>query len=167
MFSATRLISLVSLALAACASPIVTIRDNGIKVPLTKHVNVTSGHDLLKSDRARVQRLRAGRSKSVPSREHASADLSSPVTNAGVIYTAALEVGSPSTTCIAHFALNLRTSLTVSPDNLIVDTGSSNTWVGASTAYTATSTSEDTGGFLVSVSHACSISAQPDSDDEL
>ena len=35
-------------------------------------------------------------------------------------------------------------------DNLIVDTGSSNTWVGAVTPYSPTSTSEDTGGFLVS-----------------
>lgn len=35
-------------------------------------------------------------------------------------------------------------------DELIVDTGSSNTWVGANTEYTPTDTSEDTGDSVVS-----------------
>lgn len=36
-------------------------------------------------------------------------------------------------------------------DNLIVDTGSSNTWVGAATPYTPTSTSTNTGEPVVSM----------------
>ncbi|KAG2044365.1 aspartic peptidase domain-containing protein [Suillus americanus] len=51
-----------------------------------------------------------------------------PLVNEGTIYIAAVGVGSPATTF-----------------NLIVDTGSSNTWVGADTAYVKTSTSVNTG----------------------
>jgi len=36
-------------------------------------------------------------------------------------------------------------------DTLLVDTGSSNTWVGANKAYTTTSTSVDTGNTFVSI----------------
>jgi len=50
------------------------------------------------------------------------------VTDASVSYTASVGVGSPAT----QFTL-------------LIDTGSSNTWVGASTKYTPTSTSQDTG----------------------
>lgn len=50
------------------------------------------------------------------------------------------------------------TSLTFTcTDNLIVDTGSSNTWVGASTPYTPTSTSTDTGEPVVSLTDFLSI----------
>ena len=42
---------------------------------------------------------------------------------------------------------DVRMSIT---DNLIIDTGSSNTWVGANTPYTQTSTSTDTGRQVVS-----------------
>ncbi|KAG2044376.1 aspartic peptidase domain-containing protein [Suillus americanus] len=53
---------------------------------------------------------------------------SPPVTNQVTSYVAAVGVGSPATTY-----------------NLIVDTGSSNTWVGANTAYVKTSASVNTG----------------------
>lgn len=57
------------------------------------------------------------------------------VTDAGVTYTTPVAVGQPST----QFTL-------------LIDTGSSNTWVGASTQYTPTSTSQNTGN-TVSVSY--------------
>ncbi|VDB86598.1 unnamed protein product [Peniophora sp. CBMAI 1063] len=130
MLSAALPIATISWAVVAYASPVVTIRDSAISIPLTKHVNFTSGHGLLASDQARAKRLRSSRSSQVPSKAASRTDV--PVTNQAVIYTAALDVGSPPTTF-----------------DLIVDTGSSNTWVGAVTEYTPTSTSQDTGGFLV------------------
>jgi hypothetical protein len=50
------------------------------------------------------------------------------VTDAGVTYTASVGVGSPATNY-----------------TLLIDTGSSNTWVGAATKYKPTSTSKSTG----------------------
>jgi len=55
--------------------------------------------------------------------------VSVPVTNEVVTYIASVGVGSPATQY-----------------NLLVDTGSSNTWVGAGKAYVRTSTSTSTGG---------------------
>ena len=100
MFPAARLASLASFALAVCASPIVTIQDNGISVLLVKRVNVTSGHAILANDRARAVRLR---SRGSTSRAQARAEGSVPVTNEAVIYTAAVAVGSPPTTCMPHY----------------------------------------------------------------
>ncbi|KAH9841357.1 acid protease [Rhodofomes roseus] len=57
------------------------------------------------------------------------------VTDAGVTYTASVGVGSPATNY-----------------TLLIDTGSSNTWVGASAQYTQTSTSKSTGN-TVNVSY--------------
>jgi hypothetical protein len=57
------------------------------------------------------------------------------VTDAAVTYTASVGVGSPATDY-----------------TLLIDTGSSNTWVGANTKYNQTSTSKDT-GTSVSVSY--------------
>ena len=50
------------------------------------------------------------------------------VTNAGVLYTASVGVGSPATQY-----------------NLVIDTGSSNTWVGAGQEYKVTDSSVNTG----------------------
>lgn len=53
----------------------------------------------------------------------------------GVTYTTSVGVGSPATQY-----------------TLLIDTGSSNTWVGAGKAYVKTSTSKSTGQKVVSVS---------------
>jgi len=65
----------------------------------------------------------------------ASGDGSVDVTDAGVTYTLSTGVGSPPTQY-----------------TLLIDTGSSNTWVGAATKYTKTSTSKSTGN-TVNVSY--------------
>lgn len=62
-------------------------------------------------------------------------DQSIDVTDAGVTYTMSVNVGQPATAY-----------------TLLIDTGSSNTWVGASTAYNPTSTSKNTGN-TVNVSY--------------
>lgn len=51
--------------------------------------------------------------------------------------------------------------LTRSTDTLVLDTGSANTWVGASKAYVVTGTSEDTGEPVVGItSIVCSVNSR-------
>ena len=95
MFNPNALYPLVlfGLALSSWASPIV-IRDNLIRLPLAKTVNVTSARQILKADQARAAVLASGQklnaSDSVPS---------APAMNTASFYSAQLNVGSPSTAC--------------------------------------------------------------------
>ncbi|KAG1864674.1 aspartic peptidase domain-containing protein [Suillus subalutaceus] len=117
MFSVASLLTIILLALSIAASPF-EIRDSLITLPISRRLNVSDGPiQLLQHDQARVAALKAGHHLGSP-----------PVTNVVVSYIAKVGVGSPPTTY-----------------NLIVDTGSSNTWVGAGTAYVKTSTSVNTG----------------------
>ncbi|VDC06882.1 unnamed protein product [Peniophora sp. CBMAI 1063] len=127
MFPTARLTAFLALVIAAAASPIVTIDEPVVKLPLSKHFN---GTNFAATDRARVEHL-ISRGKS--SNGALASVGSAPVTNQAVIYTAALEVGTQTF-------------------DVIVDTGSSNTWVGAVTKYKAGSTSTNTGK-SVSVSY--------------
>ena len=94
MFHAARLALFVSFALLTGTSPTV-IHENGINVPLMKRANFTSGHAILANDRARATHLRSGGPRSKLQARAGSV----PVTNEAVIYTAAVSVGSPPTTC--------------------------------------------------------------------
>ncbi|KIP05512.1 hypothetical protein PHLGIDRAFT_74133 [Phlebiopsis gigantea 11061_1 CR5-6] len=114
----------VYLALLIAASPVV-VRNSPVNVQLARRFNVTGGKNVLAADQARAKFLKSG-AKSA--RKAASGTSSIPATNGAVTYTAAIEVGSPPTVF-----------------NLLVDTGSSNTWVGAGTPFTPTDTSTDTG----------------------
>ncbi|EKM61628.1 uncharacterized protein PHACADRAFT_135435 [Phanerochaete carnosa HHB-10118-sp] len=130
MFLSQSFVALVALALAVSATP--AVRDTPtITLPIAKHFNTTGTLNLLARDQARAKWLKS-RASGESLAERAG---SLPVTNAEVSYLAAVGVGSPATTY-----------------NLIVDTGSSNTWVGAGTEYVSTSTSKKTGG-SVSVSY--------------
>ncbi|GJE89616.1 aspartic peptidase A1 [Phanerochaete sordida] len=122
--------ALVALALAVSASPVVQDTPK-ITLPFAKHINATGTLNLLAQDQARAKWLK-NRSSGAHLAERAG---SIPVTNTAVSYLAAVGVGSPATTY-----------------NLIVDTGSSNTWVGAGTKYKQTSTAKSTGK-SVSVSY--------------
>ena len=53
--------------------------------------------------------------------------------------------------CVMFGASSFLTLTLTRSDNLIVDNGSSNTWVGAGTPYAPTSTSTDTGQAVVSM----------------
>ncbi|KAG1885598.1 aspartic peptidase domain-containing protein [Suillus subluteus] len=118
------LLTIILLALSIAASPF-EIRDSLITLPIYRRLNVSDGPiKILQNDKARVAALTTG--------HHLG---STPVTNVVQNYIAKVGVGSPPTTY-----------------NLIVDTGSSNTWVGAGTAYVTTSTSVNTGQ-LVEVSY--------------
>ncbi|KAI0962223.1 hypothetical protein AcV7_001110 [Taiwanofungus camphoratus] len=123
----SRLLSTLLLALLVAANPIV-VRDNKISLPLVKRTNFVNGTvNLLQRDQARAAHLKAraaAKRSGIPAREVGSVS----ATNQAEDYIVSVGVGSPAT----YY-------------NLLVDTGSSNTWLGADKAYKKTSTSKSTG----------------------
>ncbi|KAJ7699229.1 aspartic peptidase A1 [Mycena rosella] len=111
------LLSTILLALTAVAKPVVI--DSFVTLPISKRVNFTGTSTILERDLARAKHLRARAEARLSGR----AIVNEPVDNQAVTYVAAVGVGSPATTF-----------------QLLVDTGSSNTWVGATQAYVRTST---------------------------
>ncbi|KAF7298759.1 Acid protease [Mycena indigotica] len=115
--------------------------------PFSARVASSGAQDILAKDRARAQKLLAGLSPHGPAAFHKAKDRhrhghggggaatgassdgsdSVDVTDAAVTYTISVGVGSPATDY-----------------TLLIDTGSSNTWIGAGKKYTPTSTSTDT-----------------------
>ncbi|KAI9068654.1 aspartic peptidase A1 [Trametes sanguinea] len=95
---------------------------------MAKRFNLTGTKTLLSHDQARARSLRArATSTKVGTDFVEDANGNVPVDNQVVSYVASVGVGNPPTTY-----------------SLIVDTGSSNTWVGAGTPYVATSSSSRT-----------------------
>ncbi|KAG6813214.1 hypothetical protein H0H92_013101 [Tricholoma furcatifolium] len=129
MLSRGVLISALSLALVASANPVV-VRESLVKLPLTRRVNATSIHNLVRHDvnRAKALRARAEARLRGESDFDARTIIEEGVDNQAVQYIASIGVGTPATTY-----------------QLIVDTGSSNTWVGATAEYVRTSSSVETG----------------------
>ncbi|KAJ7715163.1 aspartic peptidase domain-containing protein [Mycena maculata] len=99
------------------------IDDTVISLPIARRFNFEGTATIVEKDLARIQAIQS-RTPGIASREV----ISEPVNNQVVSYIASVGVGSPATAY-----------------DLIVDTGSSNTWVGASQAYVKTSTSVNTG----------------------
>ncbi|KAF8191217.1 aspartic peptidase A1 [Pholiota molesta] len=108
------------LVLSVAANPVVVNR-SPVTLPISRHLNLSSIHNLVRHDQARARHFRTKGCFDTRS------IVNEPVTNQAVQYTASIGVGSPATTY-----------------SLVVDTGSSNTWVGADTSYTKTSTSAKT-----------------------
>ncbi|KAF8895841.1 aspartic protease [Gymnopilus junonius] len=131
MFPKTLLTTLL-LALSVAANPVLVDRAP-VTVSFSRRVNATSVQHLVKHDQARARYLKQKGTAKAAGLE--AAVISSPVDNQAVSYIASVGVGSPATTY-----------------DLIVDTGSSNTWVGAGTTYVKTSTSTKTSN-SVSVSY--------------
>ncbi|CAK5265902.1 unnamed protein product [Mycena citricolor] len=121
---ALTLLPAILLALRVSAGPVV-VDENIVSLPIARRINATTVVDIKQADYARIANFKAGKSKRV----------SEPVSNQLVSYIASVGVGSPATSY-----------------DLIVDTGSSNTWVGAGKNYVKTSTSTRTGR-SVSVSY--------------
>ncbi|OAX43684.1 acid protease [Rhizopogon vinicolor AM-OR11-026] len=110
--------ALAFLSLSARASPHSRTIPSTATLKLAVKINANGIKNIAAADRARAQIfLQGGASSSISA------------VNGGLDYTAVIGVGSPPT----YYTL-------------LVDTGSSNTWIGASKPYTVTSTSEDTGG---------------------
>ncbi|PCH36920.1 acid protease [Wolfiporia cocos MD-104 SS10] len=118
-------------ALSVSASPAVVRNTSPISLPIARRLNLAQGASIKEYDNARIQAMFTQPTRKNTRRSAAAAvlprfDVS--VTNGAVEYTATVGVGDPATDY-----------------TLIVDTGSSNTWVGADKAYVKTSTSEATG----------------------
>lgn len=107
--------------MAVTASPVAPREASTVKVPLTRHTRVTSAQNLVNSGHAFINKING---------EHTVGNVdanSGSVTNEDVTYVAPVVIGGKTW-------------------QLIVDTGSSNTWCGAQTSCEPTSTGKSTGG---------------------
>ncbi|KAG1887146.1 acid protease [Suillus subluteus] len=104
------------LSLSASALPHPRTASSTAALKLAVRINSYGTKNIAAADRARIQALQAGGSSSIDA------------TNAVAMYTADIGVGSPAT----YYTL-------------VLDTGSSFTWIGANETYKQTTTSHDTG----------------------
>ncbi|KAI6148313.1 acid protease [Pisolithus tinctorius] len=108
--------------LAVSASPVNPAGDSGkVTLGFVARLNAIGISNIADADRARIKSMRGKGG-------HIKRDASVSITNFPQIYTAQVSVGSPPTEY-----------------TLLIDTGSSNTWIGANKSYTPTSTSYYTG----------------------
>ncbi|CAL1694484.1 unnamed protein product [Somion occarium] len=127
MFPGSSIIATLTLAIAVAANPLVQVRDTPITLSAAKRFNFTGSASLLERDQARVKGLRQLAEAKISGKLNEDAVISTPATNQAVDYVVNVAVGSPATTY-----------------SLLVDTGSSNTWVGAGKVYVRTGTSTQT-----------------------
>ncbi|KLO15024.1 aspartic protease [Schizopora paradoxa] len=120
-------LSTLVLALVVAANPVVVRDNNLLRIPFSKKINVTEPAHIVKQDQARAAALRAHGLAKAAGRLQKDAVVSVGVQNQAVSYVATVAVGSPATDF-----------------SLLIDTGSSNTWVGAGKAFKKTSTSVQT-----------------------
>ncbi|KAG2032187.1 aspartic peptidase domain-containing protein [Suillus americanus] len=113
--------ALAFLSLSASALPHARTASSTAGLKLAVRTNTYGIKNIAAADRARVETLQAGGSSSVD------------ITNTGVIYTADIGVGSPATSY-----------------TFLLDTGSSNTWIGTNKAYQKSGSSYDTGNTFAS-----------------
>ncbi|OCH85903.1 aspartic proteinase precursor [Obba rivulosa] len=125
MFPAVTLV--LFCALAVVAKPVV-VRDSPITLPVVRRLNLTGKSTIADLDRARVRSMQNGVFSRPARAKSAASVFNVPVTNEAVSYVATVGVGSPATDY-----------------SLIVDTGSSNTWVGAGKGFVESSTTKSTG----------------------
>ena len=140
MTPTTSLLVTLLFAMQGSASPIaepVVVREPSATLQFARRLNFTGSVSLADADRARANILKSQgfASNSTPAAANRRRALSFDVTNNVVGYVASIGVGSPATSY-----------------DLAIDTGSSNTWLGAGKSYVKTSTSKSTGK-KVSVSY--------------
>ncbi|KZV75451.1 family A1 protease [Peniophora sp. CONT] len=136
-FTIVKAVALLVLALNAVASPVATVDEPLVRIPLTRRFD---GVNLLAKDRARVKHVLSRALSHTDSEARDALAHSASLTNNIVHYVATIQVGIPP-----------------KPFEVIVDTGSSFTWIGANTShtYTPTQTSHrDSGPFHVSYGSA-------------
>ncbi|KAI3401975.1 hypothetical protein diail_3949 [Diaporthe ilicicola] len=119
--------AILSVAAVAVSAAPVEDRASTVVLPLKKHINVTSINNIVQKGHARISAINGEQAAPVA---RAS---SGTVTNEDVSYVAPVSIGGKTY-------------------ELIVDTGSSNTWCGASSSCEPSSTGKSTGG-TVSVSY--------------
>jgi len=131
MFPGASLLTTIVLALAVVGTPVFNYDDlvrRGAQKPITlkgaKRVNNAGTIGLLARDQARAKTLRAQGEAGSGKFKNAQIVSSVPATNQAVQYVVDVEIGTPPTTY-----------------SLLIDTGSSNTWVGAGQPFVETSSS--------------------------
>ncbi|KIL65642.1 hypothetical protein M378DRAFT_521201 [Amanita muscaria Koide BX008] len=114
-----KFLSTLLLAFAVSANPFVP-RDAPAKLSISRYLKTTGVYNVLKQDQARARHLafRILLGEEI---------VNEPATNVAFVYVASVGVGKPPTQY-----------------SLLIDTGSSNTWVGANKSYVKTSTSKVT-----------------------
>ncbi|KAI0730931.1 acid protease [Earliella scabrosa] len=114
------LLTVTHVVTTVSATPVVQVNDNLVRLPVARQLNFTGANTILASDQARARHLRARADGQLDGATlpTVNALTSIPATNQAVTYTTTVSVGFPATKY-----------------SLIVDTGSSNTWVGASKTY--------------------------------
>jgi cathepsin E len=142
------LFTFLFLAVCIAANPVV-IHQGPVSLPLARRINATGSNDLVQKDQARAKNLvDVYQAKESGTLGH-GAIVSVGVTNAGITYEASVGVGNPPTSCKSRWYEPHGISCLLL-DALLIDTGSSNTWVGATRAYVKTKSSTQTSNDVVS-----------------
>ncbi|TFK89412.1 acid protease [Polyporus arcularius HHB13444] len=131
MLAGLRLLSalVLAVALSSQADALFVRRDAApITLPFARRVNATGAAKLLKIDQARAKALKSRAKTGTPS-SRLSAISNVPASNQAVDYTTTVTVGSQ------QF-------------ELLIDTGSSNTWVGSRGGFAGTDNTQDTGNLV-------------------
>ncbi|THH28715.1 hypothetical protein EUX98_g5470 [Antrodiella citrinella] len=129
----TSALALLLAASSVVAKP-VTVKDSPVTMSFARRMNVTGGADILKMDRARATSLKVrssthgAKTKDELMKNAVGAAFGVPSTNQGVSYVVEVVIGTPPTTY-----------------DMLVDTGSSNTWICCEIDYFPSNTSFDTG----------------------
>jgi cathepsin E len=145
MFTSTVILSLL-LATISSATPIER-NSNNVNLEFVTKIAALDGKTLAEIDRERASEYL----KHSFGSNAAGKVISTGVTNTGVTYTAKVGVGSPPTQCEYANDMNSATIDNLL-DDLLIDTGSSNTFVGTGgKAYVQTSSSINTGGTVVCI----------------
>ncbi|KAJ8474569.1 hypothetical protein ONZ51_g7129 [Trametes cubensis] len=127
---ASALLCVLALGLPRTSDALVVRNSSPVTLPIARRLNVTGAANIVQLDQARAKALKA-RPQAQGTKPSLASVISAPVTNEAVDYVATVGVGSPATEY-----------------SLLIDTGSSNTWVGAGKAFVTSSTTQATGNLV-------------------
>jgi cathepsin E len=140
---------LVVLATGVVANPSLA-RDSVLSVPISKRTNFDGIHNFAKRDREHLRNLvKRGCQQRQSSTVNKTPDI--PLNNTGGIYTVIIGIGEPPTNCECCKFLPRMVSHILAQDQLLLDSGSAVTWVGANKPYVKTKSSVNTNDFAVSI----------------
>src|SRR6267154_2276300 len=139
MILAASLSTTLFLALSIAASP-VDVRNSTITIPISRRLNTSNGTvNILQHDETRVAALNG-----LPASSRDRHDDTMTILNTILNFVAMVGIGSPPSDCKLNLERKIATANGFSyADELLVDTGSSVTWIGANKNYLRTRTSVD------------------------
>jgi hypothetical protein len=144
MLPVAALAPFVMLATTVAADPN-AIPNSPVSLPITKQINPAGTFHPSQRDQKRWMNLLNGGQRST------SETTDVPLTDSVISYTVNVGVGDPAIFCEScQFLPGIVFYMSIL-DNLIIDTGSANTWVGANKPYKKTKTSVETDDFVVSI----------------